>query len=162
MGLIFRIIPANSSLDADEFLKMNDEVFGNYHPDFSTVCIRPGSWESTVREIYTEGLDQQAGEIMKYAKARNNELRLVMKAIELTEEYLRIEPNPPPTPFKNLGIGYFYLSKTDPSVSAKMFNAWMHYLNVAPPDDPEIPAIRRVLFPPVLPTPNDENPGKQK
>ncbi|MBA4388845.1 MAG: hypothetical protein C0404_12755 [Verrucomicrobia bacterium] len=145
VGLVFQVVPVGQPSDAEENLAMNVRVFEGYRPDFSVVHIRPGSWEGLVRDAYCNALDARAGHVMNYAKGRGNDPILLKLAAEITEELLRTDPTPSPTQYKNLGIAYFMLKGSDPSAAEKMIRVWTRYLEIAPFDDPEIPAIRREL-----------------
>lgn len=145
VGLMFQVVPAGQRPDVVAYEKMNAQVFDNYRPDFSVVYIRAGSWEGLVLDAYCNALDAWAGEVMSYAKASKNDPKLLKQAAEITEQLLRADPNPQPSMYKNLGIAYFMLKDSDPAAVEKMVRAWTRYLEVAPFDDREIPAIQREL-----------------
>jgi hypothetical protein len=46
------------------------------------------------------------------------------------------------TIFKNLGIGYEILARTDPTFTPRTVKAWESFLAKAPATDPDVPAAR--------------------
>lgn len=64
----------------------------------------------------------------------------------LLEEIVRRHPAPDPAVFKNLGVAYQRRALAgDAEAASRMAAHWSRYLEAAPPDDPDLPAIRALI-----------------
>ena len=143
VGFLIRVLPGTTPFDIDAFITTSEATFQGFVPESSGVHIRTGSWESTIRDSYITSRDAYAGMIVTYANAHGNEPSLLRRAEQILEELIRVQPKP--LYYKNLGIVYLRLGRTDPSLTEKMVRAWTTYLTMAPEDDPDVPDIIREL-----------------
>lgn len=72
-------------------------------------------------------------------------LKMLRVARRIVREIIALNPQPPPEYYKNLGIICYRLRSSEPDAEAEMIRAWQTYLRLGPSDDPEMPAMRRVL-----------------
>jgi len=142
-GFLIRVFPESAPFDINTYIETSEVAFQGYQSASAGVRIRPGSWESVIRDSYITSRDAYASVIVTYANAHGNESSLLRRAADVLEELIVLQPKP--LFYKNLGIVYLRLGRTDSTVIPKMVEAWQTYLSLASDDDPDIPNIQREL-----------------
>jgi hypothetical protein len=144
-GLIYRVVRSDSQFEVEPYFEESDAGFGSLNFSSFPDGIRPGSWEDKVRLAYCRAQDARAERLVEYGRKSANYTRMLIKSRQIVKEIIRLDPERPPSYYKNLGIICFRLRSSDPQAEAEMIVAWQHYVKVAPQDDPQLPDIRREL-----------------
>jgi hypothetical protein len=122
----------------------------------------PGSWERLVGELALNNQAQRAQLALSYSQEMGNAEAPARLGVRLLEDVVRsvggwkdlgiagatgVFPLAAhPTVLKSLGVGYDILSKNDPTFVARATKAFDLYVQTAPADDPDLPAVRARLL----------------
>ena len=156
-GLVHPLVPAASFPTFEEWRAKDQAAMGAY--DLRTAMrFRPGSWEHALGEMSLATQGGRAHLALVYANERRNEPAIARVSLGLLEEIVAIaggdkdlgiaaDPGMPalfvgPTVYKDLGIAYEILAKTEPSQLPKVGIAYEKFVQRSLPDDPDLPAAR--------------------
>ncbi|MEE8143062.1 MAG: hypothetical protein V3T77_08180, partial [Planctomycetota bacterium] len=121
----------------DAFLPLLEELKGTP---------RPGSWEEVVWKLHWETDNRLARRLLESARARNHDPTLLRSAANTLERLLATHPQPRAQLWKNLGIIYSQLARTDPEAISRVVHCWQKFLEKVPAGDPEAAQIRQALW----------------
>ncbi len=109
----------------------------------------PGSWEYELLNQYWSTRHLSANRILDHANSqRPPDFAEVREAIQIYETLLGDLPGRgEKVIYKNIGIAYMSLIRTDPNAEIKMVNAWKRFIAESDPNDPDpdLPKIRGIL-----------------
>jgi hypothetical protein len=159
-GLTYPLVPPDRYPTFKQWAALNQQAMGSYDPR-PALRFPEGSWERMLGEL---ALNMQAarGQLaLLYGSEMNNAAEPARWAVDQFEQVVRlaggsrelgIPPEPGlrplpihPTLYKQLGIGYEAISRTDPAFLPRTTKAWQLFLAQAPADDTDLPAIRTYL-----------------
>jgi hypothetical protein len=143
LGLCNQLLPKTANVDVAEWLRRSEAALPAFRPD-TIVPTAADSWERVAWTDYWEARHQRGFKLLTLAIARADGGPLFGQAAAMLEELIQRNPSPPPYYFKNVGIAYSRLAAR-PDMARKAVDAWRTYLRLAPPGDPEIPAISRAI-----------------
>jgi hypothetical protein len=160
MGLIHPVVPKDRYPSFSEWVELDRKAMGGY--DFLPAMRYPkGTWEQMLGEL---GLNMQVARAqvaLLYSHENGNAPEPAQMSVALLEQVVRRaggspslgiarEPGLPDLEvhafiYKNLGIGYEILSRTDPSYLPRVAKAWHLFVDSSPADDADLPAARAYL-----------------
>jgi dolichyl-phosphate-mannose-protein mannosyltransferase len=113
--------------------------------DFRGQARPRGSWEAVVWSDYWDVRQNRAAQLLEIAGADPARKRFIDVAAHILERVVRESPNVPGHVYKNLAIALGRDGLTTPERRREAAAAWRKYLETAPRDDPERPAIEREI-----------------
>jgi hypothetical protein len=105
----------------------------------------PGSWEEITWTDYWAVRANRGAQLITIAGADPGRRRYLAEAATTFERLIATCPTPPPLVYKDLAIAIGRQGLATPADRARAANAWRHYLDVAPPEDPQRPGIEKEL-----------------
>ncbi len=160
-GLTHALIPAASFPSFAEWAARDAKAAAVFDP-MTGLRYPPGSWERLVGELALNNQAQRAQLALSYSQEMGNAEAPARLGVRLLEDVVRsvggwkdlgiagatgVFPLAAhPTVLKSLGVGYDILSKNDPTFVARATKAFDLYVQTAPADDPDLPAVRARLL----------------
>lgn len=139
LGLAVQLRPHGDPPELAAWARSNDALFTAHEADF--LDERGGAWEEVSRTQYWAARYNFALELLRNASPpRPPRPDLVRLSLAHLEEVARRRPRLDPGLFKTLGMAHQSLGNTQ-----EMVAAFVRYLEVAPPDDPELPVVRQIV-----------------
>ena len=156
-GLTQPLEPANRYPSFEQWAERDRQAMANYNP--IPALLHPvGSWERVLGELALNMQASRAHLALIYSHDAGNAPAPARLSVDLLEQVVRRSGGSPalgipaesglatlelhPAIFKNLGIGYEILARTDPSFVPRTVKAWELFLAKAPATDPDVPAAR--------------------
>lgn len=143
MGLCDRARKGSEPVNLDAWVRESDDALPRI--DFAGQPHPPGSWEDIVWSDTWEVRNTRAAHMLNVAGADPSRRRYVAMAADWLQDLVEENPGEPPRVYKTLAIAIGRAGLDTPESRARAADAWRHYLAVAPPDDPMVPAIRKEL-----------------
>ncbi len=144
-GFLNQVVRKDEPFDFDAYLKRSTQQIPQNLEAQVSHAVRPGSWEKTVLLDYWDLERRRSNRILTYGIERNEDPQVLHIAEGILSNLIQRHPSPPPVLYKNLGILYSHLTRTQPGARSQMIQAWTRFLQIAPNDDPDLPAIRKTL-----------------
>jgi hypothetical protein len=144
MGLVERVLPKARPPDLASLVATAQAGFARLDPD-PALMFPAGSWERAVGLAYWRAYERLGFAVARLATGRRDDPATHELTIRVFETLARRDPSPPPVVWKNLGVAYHAQSATRREALAPMVAAWRRYLEVAPPDDPDLANIRLLI-----------------
>lgn len=144
VGLADRVLPKGVTPALPEWVAGLEASLGRFDAA-AGLRFEAGSWERHAAAACMRQYQRSAVALARAAAARGNDAAtasLLVRALEPLAERLR---PPDPALFKNLGVAYQFLARSDPRARAGMVRHWRRYLEVAPKSDADLAAIRSLL-----------------
>jgi hypothetical protein len=104
-----------------------------------------GSWEHGIGVAYWKLYERLGTAVVQTAARRGDDAAAHERAVRVLQALAASQPSVSATVYKNLGVAYHVLSRTRPDATARMVTAWRRYLEVAPPNDPDLGNIRVLI-----------------
>jgi hypothetical protein len=159
-GLVHPLVPAAQFPTFEVWLARDRQAMGNYDA-MPALRAREGTWENAMGQLVLATQGGRAHLSLVYSHERGNDPAAARNAIVLLEDLvaktggfaklgiaarsglpeLALSPNI----WKDMGIGYEILSKTDASMVPKVATAYEKFVEVAPADDADLAAARRYV-----------------
>lgn len=139
-GLCERLVPPNAEVDDEEWFKAGTAWLPAIEQTSSTA--QPGSWEYAVRRDAWQARARLGLYALTVGMKRGDDALWLRRAYELLADVAARDEAPQAATFKNLGIAAGRLAPKDPAMQAEMKRALRRYVELAPADDPELPAVR--------------------
>lgn len=144
MGLADQVLPRETRPDPARWVETASSSFRRFDP--AEAARSPeGSWERYTADNYWKQCRRFAVSLATAAAARREDPTLPRLIIPALEALAERDPSPEPTLFKNLGVAYQLLSRTDPAAVEGMVRHWRRYLATNPRNDPDREAIRTLV-----------------
>ncbi len=143
LGLCEEVRRGAEPVNLDDWIRRSDEALPRI--DFTGQPHPPGSWEDIVWSDTWEVRHTRAAHLLTVAGADPSRRRYVVQAAEMLQQLVDQDPGAPAHVYKSLAIALGRAGLDTPAQRARAAAAWRSYLAVAPPDDPQVPAIRREL-----------------
>lgn len=144
VGLSDRVLPRGTTPDLETWATGVEQSLRRFDPAAGDV-FPTGSWEryaaANAWRQYRRFATAFAGAVATRSDDRAV-LRLLLRVLEPLA--LRL-PSPEPSLFKNLGVTYQFLARSEPGARDGMIRHWRRYLELAPPDDKDVAAIRMLI-----------------
>ncbi len=115
------------------------------HFDFRGQARPAGSFEAVAWNDYWEVRQDRAAQLLEIAGADPARRRYIGDAVTILQRIVRENPAVPGHIYKNLAIALGRDGLTTAARRAEAAHAWRKYLETAPSDDPERPAIEREI-----------------
>ena len=147
MGLAHRVTPRPAPLSSAEWTATSAAFFAELDfepwPDIDSKA--RGTWERVVLEEVWEAHHRRAWFLLDAATREGDDDGMLSAARAGFEAAERSHPHPPWYLYKNLGLVYERLAVADPSLRADQLAAWRRYLDLAPADEKDRPAVAEVV-----------------
>jgi len=142
-GLCDDVHAGTEPVSIDAWLARSEEAVPRI--DFAGQPHPVGSWEEIVWSDYWESRQSRAAHILAVAGANPSRRKYLRVAVDILQRIVDENPGVPPHVHKNLAVAIGRAGITTPEDEQKAARAWEGYLAVAPPSDPQLPAIREEL-----------------
>jgi len=142
IGFLNKILPKNAPFDFETY-KKDIEAFTYVPPGKEE--IRDKSWEAFIYYNYWDRELEKSKIIFENAAKSGGNKEMLNYGAKMLEALIEKNPEAPPGAYRNLGVAYQLLSKTNPLYLPKMVEAWKKYLSFDPKDDPQSQQIRQIL-----------------
>jgi len=167
-GLVQPLVPEKLFPSYEEWLIRDRKAMGNYDV-MPALRARDGSWEKMIGQLVMTTQAGRAHLCLVYSTDSGNAPAPARKAVSLLEDIVAkaggdadlgipaYQGQPHlfigPTVWKDLGIGYEILSKSDPSYATRVALAYQKFVERADPDDKDTAAARAYVkkHPPARP-----------
>jgi hypothetical protein len=103
------------------------------------------SWEHGIGVAYWKLYERLGTAVVQAAARRGDDTAAHERAVRVLQALAAGQPSVSATVYKNLGVAYHALSRRRPDDAARMVAAWRRYLEVAPPNDPDLGNIRLLI-----------------
>jgi hypothetical protein len=143
-GLVDRVMARGAEPEAASWLESSRASLSRIDP--AILATHPvDSWEHAVLVYYWKQAGKNALALARSAQLHNGDRQALEWSAQLLERLIAAGADAPPGVHRDLAAVYQQLSAYDPVFDAKMRQEFAAYLNVAPPNDPELPRIRELL-----------------
>jgi hypothetical protein len=159
-GLVHPLVPANQFPSFEQWAVRDGKALGNYDV-MPALRSREGSWENALGKLVLATQSGRAHLALVYSNESGNVPAPAYAAVKLLEDIvakaggnqtlaisslagiprLDITANL----WKDLGIGYEILSHTDVAYTPKVVLAYEKFVELAAPDDTDLPAVRQYV-----------------
>jgi hypothetical protein len=159
-GLVHPLVPASQYPSYEEWLALDRAALRGYDVG-PALAAREGSWENMLGELVLTTQGGRAHMALLYSTDHGNIPGPASTSAGLLEDIiakaggdkeLGIQPYPGLRPrlvmanvWKDLGIAYEVISKSDPSYTPRVAIAYEKFVERAPPDDKDAPAAREYV-----------------
>jgi hypothetical protein len=143
-GLCMEVERAGTPLQVDAWLEETRPLL----PDVASISrasFRPGTWEEAVRADFWNAWHTRAHFLMLCDDCGIAEEDRLWRFLPLADEIVQQGPSPPDETYKDRVYALTKLYSTHPDLRHRLVLAMRQYLEVAPPDDPQLPVIRKNL-----------------
>ncbi len=144
MGLPDQVLPKATTPELGGWVDRAEKGFARFDAGAAS-GYREGTWEEYVATNYWKQYQRFGTKLVQVAHTRSedpNADRLVIRALETIAQH---HPAPEPAVFKNLGVAYQFLSRTDPAALGPMVRYWRKYLELDRSGDPDRAAIQTLI-----------------
>jgi hypothetical protein len=142
-GLCDELRRGDRPVRADEWLRDSEGALPRI--DFSRQARPPGSWEDIVWNDFWTVRDARAVQLLNIAGADPAGRPYLEAAAGILEALVAADPAPQARFYRDLALADGRQGLDTPELRAKTADAWERYLAIAPPGDPQRPAIEREL-----------------
>jgi hypothetical protein len=143
-GLVEQALPKGAEPDLEAWVGTAEASLRRFDPSPAS-RFPETSWERYLAANYWTQYQRFALAVARRAAARSGEAAVQETAVRVFEGLVARHPSPDPIFYKNLGVAYQFLSRTRPQAREPMRRWWRRYLESNPQNDPDLPAIRRLL-----------------
>jgi hypothetical protein len=159
-GLVHPLVPANQFPTFEQWAARDRKALGNYDV-IPALRAREGSWENALGKLAMTTQGGRAHLALVYSNESGNAPAPARVSVNLLEDIIAKaggdttlgiagRPGLPqlylgPTVWKDLGIGYEILSRTDPAYAPKVALAYEKFVERAASDDTDLPAARQYV-----------------
>ena len=159
-GLVHPIVPIGEFPDFEQWSALDHKALGSYDV-MPALRASEGSWENALAKMVMTSQGGRAHLALVYSNESNNAPAPARVSVGLLEDIvakaggdktLGIAGHPGmrplflgPTVWKDLGIGYEILARTDPTYTPKVALAYEKFVAGADPDDKDVPAARQYV-----------------
>lgn len=144
MGFVNRVYPKGQDIPLDIFTKYS-EPFEQY-PVAKKDEIRDKSWEAFIFYNYWDRQIDRSRQIFSWAMEKGIDDKLIRYGARVLERVVEEYPEPPGHAYRNLGVAYQFMSRTEPKYKLKMIDMWERYLAMGPQNDSELDNIRAIIM----------------
>lgn len=146
IGMCFAVARKTAPFDFDTWVVRNENALPELDPAFQKRWPED-SWEYHAARDYWEARRRRGNRALTYAIEHGDDRAALQLAATVLEHLVKLDPRPEAAAFKDLGIAYNRLAPYDPSMAAKMVDAWRTYLKLTPSadPDPDLPKIREAV-----------------
>ena len=139
LGFCDEVHAGSEPVSLDDWLERSEVAAPNI--DFRGHAHPPGSWEAIVWSDYWEVRQARAAHIITIAGNNPARHKYLSVAADILQRIVDDNPDVPAHVHKNLALAIGRSGITTPAQKTQALRAWEGYLRVAPPDDPQLPAI---------------------
>jgi hypothetical protein len=159
-GLVHPIVPASQFPDFEQWAARDGKALGSYDV-MPALRAHEGSWENELAKMVMTTQGGRAHLALVYSNEANNTPAPARVSVALLEDIVAKaggnktlgiagQPGLPqlnlgPTVWKDLGIGYEILARTDPTYTPRVALAYETFVERADPDDKDVPAARQYV-----------------
>jgi hypothetical protein len=144
-GLVYQWIPKLASNENKlDRVGTFDEVDRWFKP-LEVLPFRKGVWEEVVFNDYTRARFDSGSYLINEDSDKDKDPKVIEKAISLLEPILSMNLTTEPSIYKILAIAHTVLAQKDRAENEKALAMFQEYVRVAPSEDQEVPAIKRLL-----------------
>ena len=159
-GLVHPLVPESQFPNFEQWILRDRKAMGSYDV-LPALRARQGTWENALGQLVITTQGGRAHLALVYSNQAGNAPVPARASVDLLEDIIAKAggdkalgiPGRPgllplsigPTVWKDLGIGYEILSRTNPSYAARVPLAYEKYVERAAADDADLPAARRYL-----------------
>ena len=159
-GLVHPIVPIGQFPDFEQWTVLDRKALGSYDV-MPALRASEGSWENALAQLVMTTQGGRAHLALVYSNDNNNAPEPARVSVGLLEDIvaraggdkaLGIAGQPGmrplylgPTVWKDLGIGYEILARTDPAYAPRVALAYEKFVERAEPDDKDLPAARQYI-----------------
>jgi hypothetical protein len=159
-GLVHPLVPANQFPSFEQWAARDSKAMGNYDV-MPALRSREGSWEKALGQLVLATQSGRAHLALVYSNESGNLPAPAHTAVKLLEDIVAKAggnqalgiPSLAGVPrldlsanlWKDLGIGYEILSHTDAAYAPKVALAYEKFVELAAPDDTDLPAVRQYV-----------------
>jgi hypothetical protein len=142
-GLCEEVHPGSAPVNLDAWIRESEDALP--HIDFTGQQHPPGSWEDIVWSDYWEVRVSRAAHLLLVAGADPSRRQYIGVAADMLQKVVDGNPDVGAHVYKDLAIAIGRGGLDSPEARARAAAAWRKYLELAPPDDPQLPAIKKEL-----------------
>ncbi len=139
-GLCERLVPPGADVDDEAWFLGAERALPPLEQTSPTAPA--GSWEFAVRRDVWHARARLGLYALTVGMGRADDVTWLRRAYGLLADCAARDEAPQAAVFKNLGITAGRLAPADPAMQAEMKRALLRYVELAPTDDPELPAVR--------------------
>ena len=159
-GLVHPLVPVGQFPSFERWAERDRKALGNYDV-MPALRTREGSWENALAQLVMTTQGGRAHLALVYSNDAGNTPAPARTSVSLLEDLiakaggdktLGVLGRPGmrqlyigPTVWKDLGIGYEILSRTDPAYTPRVALAYEKFVEHAASDDKDLPAVRQYL-----------------
>jgi hypothetical protein len=142
-GLCERLVPPGEPVKEEAWFEAAQRVLPDVRE--TSASATPGSWEYVARRDFWHAKARLGLYALNVGIARGDDGTWLRRAYALLSECAVRDEAPQAAVFKNLGIAAGRLAAVEPARAEEMKRAFRRYLELAPPGDPELPAVRALV-----------------
>jgi hypothetical protein len=142
-GLCELVHPGSEAMNVAEWISSSEVALPRI--DFARQAHPEGSWEGVVWGDYWEVRQARAVQLLAVAGADPTRQPFITVAATILQGIVNENPASAPHVYKNLAIALGRAGLDTPEQRVRAAAAWRKYLEVAPRDDPQLPAIEKEL-----------------
>lgn len=143
IGYINKVLPKNKDYVFNDFVADSKPFETQRVPQNDQ--IREKSWEAFIFYNFWDREIDRSRQIFSHAMKLGVDTRWIRYGADILERVVKDYPNPPAHTYRNLGVAYQFLAKTDPRYVAQMVAVWERYLSMNPQGDHEIEGIKALV-----------------
>jgi hypothetical protein len=144
VGLVDQVVSKGATPELGPWIDDSTRAFGRFDAEARAAGLPEGSWERYVARNLARQHERWGLAVATAAARASDPMAAALQVVRALSP-LAERPGASPTLLKNLGVAYQFVARTDPQAREGMRRAWQGYLKVAPPDDRDLPAIRKLL-----------------
>lgn len=142
-GLCELVHPGAEPMNVVEWISSSEAALP--HIDFTHQAHPEGSWEGIVWSDYWEVRQARAVQLLAVAGADPARQPYIAAAARILQGIVDENPASSPHVYKNLAIALGRTGLDTAEQRARAAGAWRKYMEVAPKDDPQLPAIEKEI-----------------
>jgi hypothetical protein len=144
VGVADQVLPGGTEPELEPWVRGAQASFAGF--DVTAASRYPvGTWEHYVAQNYWKQYQRFGMAVARGASDRGDDPAVDRLVIEVLETLAQRHPSPDPLVFKNLGVAYQYLSRTDSTAVEPMVRHWRRYLSSNPTQDSDRETIRALV-----------------